>query len=37
MPWDFADLSIREKAALIAMIDIGVEEEKKHAPKGPKK
>jgi hypothetical protein len=37
MPWDFANLNIREKAVLIAMIDIGVEEEKKHTSKGPKK
>jgi hypothetical protein len=33
MPWEFAELDARKKAALIAMIQIRVEDEKKEAEK----
>lgn len=33
MPWEFAELNPRQKAALIAMIDIRVEDEKKELEK----
>jgi len=29
MPWEFAELNLRQKAALIAMIDVRIESEKK--------
>lgn len=33
MPWEFAELKVRQKAALIAMIDERIEAEKKAAAK----
>lgn len=33
MPWEFAELDIRKKAALIALIDIRIEKEKKEEAK----
>jgi len=33
MPWEFAELNPRQKAALIAMIDVRVEEEKRELAK----